>query len=78
MVGQLLGHEIEARPLVELLQLDHRVAAVAAVAMEMLEEAERGGAPAVEQVDIALLGQQQVALAEISGEPAEGRSARAP
>ncbi len=44
---------------------DHVDWPVAAVAVQMLEQMQRQGTPAVEQVDIALFRRQQVALADL-------------
>ena len=64
IIGQFARGELEPRPLVELLELDHGLAAVAAFAVQMLEQMQRERAATVEQIDVALLGRQQVAVAE--------------
>src|SRR5262249_18364133 len=67
-VRQLARGELEPGPVIELLELDHGVAAIAAFAVQMLEEVERQRAPAIEQVDVAFLGREQFAAAELVDE----------
>src|SRR6185312_8178933 len=46
----------------------HGLAAVAAVAMQMLEQVQRKGPPAIEQVDVALFHLQEIAAGEFIDE----------
>ena len=47
------------------MQVDHRLAAIAALAMHMLEQMQRQRARAVEQQDVALLRIEQIAAGEV-------------
>ncbi len=54
-IRQLGGTDGEAVLFVERLQIDHRLAAVAAFAVNVLEQMKRQGAGTIEQEDVALL-----------------------
>src|SRR6185312_15434796 len=60
VVRKLVGAQAQPRALVNRLELDHGLAAVPRLAMNMLEEMERGGAAPVEEFDIALLGPERI------------------
>src|SRR5215469_11733986 len=65
VIGQFASRELEPCPLVYLPQFDHRRTAITPFAVEVLEEMQRQASAAVEEVDIALLGRQQIALADL-------------
>ena len=64
-VGQLGGADEQAVLLVQRLQIDHRLAAVAALAVHMLEQMQRQRAGAVEQQHVALLQVVEIAGGDI-------------
>ena len=74
VIRQLARRKLEAARSIEPLEIDHGLAAVAAVAMQMLEQMERRRAPAVEQVDITLLGLEQIAVGELVDQRQAGSS----
>ncbi len=57
--------------LVESLQVDHRLAAVAALAVHMLEQMQRQRARAVEQQDVAFLQVVEIAGGDFLEDPIE-------
>src|SRR6516165_11964743 len=65
IVGQLARRQLVAGPLVEAFEIDHGLSAVARLPVQVLEEMERSRTAAIEEVDIALLGLQQIAGSEI-------------
>ncbi|CAM5326180.1 hypothetical protein AFEL58S_00857 [Afipia felis] len=54
-VRQIVGRDEEAGVFIQRLQIDHGLAAIAALAMDMLEQMQRQRAAAIEQETIALL-----------------------
>ena len=74
MIRQLAGAHEQAMTLVEGLEIHHRLAAVAALAVHVLEQVQRQRARAVEQQDIALL--QVVEIAGGESPPGCGRADR--
>ena len=74
MIGQLARAHEQAVTLVERLEVDHRLAAVAALAVHVLEQVQRQRARAVEQQHVALL--QVVEIAAWRAPPGCGRGGR--
>ena len=68
VVRQLVGRQDQPAPLVVGGEVDHRLAAVAALAVDMLEQMQRQPPRLVEEVDVALLEVEEVAPAESGGE----------
>src|SRR6516162_8973515 len=65
IVGQLARRQIKSRPLVEILEVDHRLAAIAPLAVQMLKQMQRYRTATIEEFDVALFGFQMVAAADI-------------
>ena len=65
VIGQLVRGDIQPRLLVALQQRDHRLAAIAGFAMDVLEQMQGQRPGAVKQVDITRLGLQQVGGCDI-------------
>src|SRR5499427_2894436 len=68
IVGQLARRQLVAGPLVEAFEIDHGLSAIARLSVQVLEEMERSRTAAIEEVDIALLGLQEIAGSEIFGQ----------
>ena len=64
-VRQFLGSDEEPVLFVEVLQVDHRLAAIAALAVHVLEQVQRQGARAVEQQDVALLAVEEIVVGDL-------------
>lgn len=65
VVRQLRYVDLQAGPGIAVEQVDHRLATVAALAVDVLEEQQRDRAAALEETVVARLDVQQVALAEL-------------
>src|SRR4029079_7934779 len=63
-IRQLASRQFEPRLFVKLFEFDHGLAPIAAFAVQMLEQMQRQSPSAVEQIDIAFLSRQEIALAE--------------
>src|SRR5215469_7958916 len=61
IVGQLARRQLVAGAPVEAFEIDHGLSAVASLPVQVLEEMERTCTAAIEEVDIALLGPQEIA-----------------
>src|SRR5262249_32491993 len=64
IVGQLARRQLVTGPLVEAFEIDHGLSAIARLPVQVLEEMERSRTAAIEEVDIALLGLQEIARSE--------------
>ena len=65
VVRQLLGLDVKAAGLVQRHEVDHRLAAVPAFAVDMLEQVQGQRARAVEQLNVAFLQVDQVAVCDL-------------
>src|SRR5215472_2348863 len=65
VVRQFAGRKLKARLRIQLLEIDHRLAAVAAFAVKMLKEVQRQCPSSVEQVDIAFFDCQKIVMAKL-------------